>query len=85
MYASWMLRSMMSSFPLISPALVASSGVSGKPNAAPPSMERKSCTSQVSLSSGKVTGEGGMMTSDRSLIGRSRSFPPCLRHRYSKL
>uniref|UniRef100_A0A0A9E222 PLD1 n=1 Tax=Arundo donax TaxID=35708 RepID=A0A0A9E222_ARUDO len=88
MYASWMLRSMIWSLPLTSPALVASSGVSGNPNAAPPSMDRNSCTFHVSASSGNVTGDGGMTSSSPPARSRSwtrRSLPPCFRHRCSKL
>lgn len=85
MYASWMLRSMIWSLPLTSPAFAASSGLSGNPKAAPPSMDRNSCTFHASLSSACITGDGGMMSSARSLSWTSRSLPPCLRHRCSKL
>ncbi|KAJ0491493.1 hypothetical protein HanRHA438_Chr12g0535511 [Helianthus annuus] len=80
-----MLRSIMLSFPLINPARAASSGLSGNPKAAPPSMERNSCTFHVSWSCGSMTGDGGMMIRSRSRTSLSKSFPPCFNHRCSKL
>jgi len=80
-----MLLSKALSFAQTSPTLAASSGATGKPKAAPPSIDQNDWTFHVSWSSWSITGDGSLKVSSSSLTWRRKSSLPCFLHLCSTL